>query len=133
MATRTQSDVQPVSIQTQGWNGGVNIRDVVSQLQPNEMKTSENGTLDEGGGWSKRLGCISNGTFGSSGDRILSMYTFYRGQSAVPQVIIHTTAGIMYYTNDASANPVVWTTLASGLSTSARYSFETFIGKVWMS
>jgi hypothetical protein len=48
-------------------------------------------------------------------------------------VLIHTTAGALLYTNDASANPVVWTSIATGLSTTARFSFETFNSKVYMS
>jgi hypothetical protein len=132
MATKAPSaaGVQEAVVQTQGFTGGVNIRDVISQLAQNELRASENGTLDEGGGWSKRLGCTSNGP--TTGN-ILSMYTFYRGSAASPQVIIHTSAGTLYYTNDATANPVVWTQIATGLSTTARFSYETFNSKVYMS
>jgi hypothetical protein len=128
MAVKTAGDVQAAVIQTQGFQGGVNIRDVVSQLAPNELRASENGTLDEGGGWSKRLGCISNG---NAPGNMLSMYTFYRGTTNVPQVLIHCDNGGVYYTTDATANPVVWTAIATGLSTTARMAFETFNSKCY--
>lgn len=126
----TQSDLQPVLARSQGFDGGVNLRDTVAQLAANELRIGENIVLDERGGAGKRLGCQSNGTFGAGADRILSMYTFYRGFTA-PQVLIHTSAGKLYYTTDPTANPTVWTQIATGLSTTAPFSFETFNGKVY--
>jgi hypothetical protein len=107
MASRT-TDLQSVVARSQGFDGGVNLRDTVAQLAANELRIGENIVLDERGGASKRLGCQSNGTFGVGADRILSTYTFYRGASA-PQVIIHTTAGKLYYTNDPTAGTITWT------------------------
>src|SRR5580765_7030254 len=97
MATRA-SDIQPIQARSQGYDGGVNIRESISQLAPNELRKGENGILDERGGFSKRLGCISHGLFGVSTDRIISAYTFYRG-TLLPQVLIHTSGGKVYYTN----------------------------------
>jgi len=132
MASKSSAvDATPIAAASKGFDGGLNLRDTIPQLAPNELANSENGVLDEKGGWSKRLGCRSNGTFGASGDRLLSAYTFYRGTAGNPQVLIHTTAGTLYYTNDATANPIVWTQIATGLSTTARLSFETFLSKVW--
>jgi hypothetical protein len=132
MATSSRASLdQPIQAQSRGFDGGVNIRESISQLAPNELRTSENGVLDERGGWSKRLGCKSNGTFDTGTDRILSMYTFYRGTVAAPQVIIHTTAGKMYYTNDPTAATVTWTAITTGLSTTAPMSYETFNGKCY--
>src|SRR4051812_24010263 len=97
---RTASpDLQPFSTLTEGWDGGVNIRDAWNKLAPNEARILENCILDEKGGASKRSGCQSQGTIGVGADRIISLYTFYRAGSA-PQVIAHTTAGKLYYTND---------------------------------
>jgi hypothetical protein len=132
MASVRNLDLQPVVARTQGFDGGVNLRDAISQLASNELRKSENGTLDERGGWSKRLGCISKGTFDAGTDRVLSVYTFYRGATA-PQVLIHTTAGKVYYTNDPTANPIVWTQVTTGLSTTAPMSWETFNSKVYFS
>lgn len=126
------SELAPVEARTLGFEGGVNLRDTVAQLAGNELRKGENGVLDEKGGFSKRLGCVSNGTFGVGADRILSMYTYYRGTSA-PQVLIHTSGGKVYTTVDPTLGTVVWTQLVTGLSTTAPMSFETFNGKVYMS
>jgi hypothetical protein len=131
MASRT-TDLQSVVARSQGFDGGVNLRDTVAQLAANELRIGENIVLDERGGASKRLGCQSNGTFGVGADRILSTYTFYRGASA-PQVIIHTTAGKLYYTNDPTAGTITWTQIATGLSATAPFSYEAFNGKCYMS
>jgi hypothetical protein len=131
MAAQSSSAVAPFSIETQGYDGGINLRDAWNQIAPNEARTLENGILDEKGGFSKRMGCVSNGTFNSPADRILSQYTFYRGVANPPQVIIHTTAGSLYYTNDPTANPVVWGGIVAGVSTSVPMSFETFAGNCY--
>lgn len=121
-----------ITAQAAGFVGGTNMRDAITQLAPDECRRVENGMLDEKGGFSKRLGCLSKGTFGSSSDRVLSMYVFYRGTSD-PQILIHTSAGKLYYTNDPTAGTISWTEIVSGLSTTAPMSFETFNGKVYMS
>lgn len=121
-----------VTGKTVGWAGGVNMRDAINQLAPNEARKMENGTLDERGGFGKRKGCTSHGTFGVGTDRGISTYTFYRGTTA-PQILLHTSAGKLYYTNDASANPIVWTQIATGLSGTAPMSFETFNSKAYFS
>lgn len=135
MATASKSipnPLQEVVARTQGFAGGVNLRDAINLIGPDELRVSENGVLDEKGGWSKRNGCISNGTFGVGTDRALSLYTFYRGASA-PQVLMHTTGGKLYYTNDPTVSVVVWTQIATGLSTTVRFSYETFNGKCYFS
>jgi hypothetical protein len=131
MASRT-SDISPVQARSQGYDGGVNIREAVSQLAPNELRKAENGVLDERGGFTKRLGSINNGTFGAGTDRVLSCYTYYRGASA-PQVLIHTSGGKVYYTTDAATNPITWIQIATGLSTTAPMSWETFNSKCYFS
>src|SRR3954451_19752897 len=82
----------PISESTSGFAGGVNIRDAPNQLATNECRRLENVLLDERGGASKRLGCLTKGTFGVSGDRILSCTTFAKQVSpgVAPQVVIHT-------------------------------------------
>lgn len=116
----------------QGFDGGMNIRDAITQLSGNECRKLENGLLDERGGFSKRLGCLSKGTFGSSGHRVLSSYVFYK-VGATPQLIIHTTNGDILYTNNPDAVTITWSTLVSGKSTTDPYSFETFNSKLYMS
>jgi hypothetical protein len=88
--------------------------------------------LDEKGGANKRLGTISRGTFGLAADRAISVYTFYRGNLA-PQVLMQTSAGKLYWTADPTANPIVWTQIATGLSTTRPFSFETFAGNCYFS
>lgn len=131
MATRTSNQVDIVA-RAMGFDGGVNIRDAITQLRGNECRKLENGVLDERGGFSKRLGMVNKGTFGVGADRVLSMYTFYRGL-LTPQVLIHTTAGKLYFTVDPEAQPIVWAEIVSGLSTTQPFAFETFNSKVYMS
>ena len=119
------ADLKELRSKTQGFAGGVNIRDTQDQIAPDELRRAENVTLDQKGGASKRLGCLNTGTIGVAADRIISQYTFYRGNNA-PQLIAHTSAGKMYYTNDPTANPVVWTQITTGLSTTTPASFETY-------
>ena len=125
----------PVQERTQGFAGGVNMRDAVNQLAANECRRLENMILDERGGASKRLGCLNKGTFGASGDRILSMATFARQQSpsVPPQIIIHTSAGSLLYTTDPNAATVTWTSIATGLSTTAPMSFAMYNNVLYFS
>jgi len=126
----SQSLPQEIKAAGQGFAGGVNLRDAVNQIPPNQARKMENGVLDERGGWSKRLGSLSLGTFGASGDRIISAYVFFR-VDLNPHVMIHTNAGKVYYSPDATANPMVWTQIATGLSTTKQMSWETFNGKCY--
>jgi hypothetical protein len=127
------ADLKEVQAKQAGFKGGVNVRDAINALKPDQMVVGENVLLDEGGGAAKRPGCTSLGTFSATGtDRIISAYTYYRA-GTTPQVLIHTNAGKLYYTTDVFANPVVWTLILSGLSTTAPFSFETFNAKCYMS
>jgi hypothetical protein len=131
---KVSSGLSSFRLKTVGWAGGANIRDAPNFVAPDQMRRNENITLSERGGGRKRLGCESHGTFGAGTDRILSIYTFYRAASGnPPQVIIHTSGGQLLYTAAPTAEPVVWTPIASGLSTTAPFSFATFGGKVYMS
>ena len=121
-----------VTMSSPGFQGGVNVRDAINLLEPDELRRCENATLDERGGVSKRLGCADKGTFGLPADRVLSMYTFYRGITP-PQLLMQTTAGKLFYTNDPTVQPIVWTEIASGFSTTEHFSYETFNNKVYFS
>jgi len=102
-------------------------------LAPNEALRIENVDLAERGAASKRNGVYSMGQFSATGtQRVISMYAFYRGASA-PQLLIQTSGGVLRYTNDPTADPIVWTDIATGLSTTARMSFETFNSKCYVS
>src|SRR5262245_3119026 len=116
---------------TVGVAGGANIRDALNFVAQDQMRPSENVILSERGGGRKRLGCMSHGTFGTAAARVLSTYTYYRA-GAGPQVIIHTNEGNLYYTDDPSANPTVWTLMAGGVDGTVPFSYETFGGKVYM-
>jgi hypothetical protein len=115
-------------IYTVGWDGGVNMRDAANKIAQNEARIMENGFIDELGAFTKRLGCQSLGTYGLASNRVLSATVFYRTGALAPQLVIHTTAGTLLYTNDPAANPQVWTQIATGLSTTVPMSFETFKG-----
>src|SRR5215471_18022529 len=122
-----------VEAQTAGWAGGVNTRDAPNLLADNEARRIENVDLAERGAASKRNGVYSMGAFSGVGtDRPISMYVFYRGSSA-PQLIVQTSAGTLRYTADPTVDPIVWTTIVTGLSTTARLSFETFNSKCYVS
>jgi len=124
------ADLKELRIKTPGWGGGLNIRDAQDQIAPDELRRAENVVYDSKGGVAKRLGCRSQGTFGGSTDRCLSTYTFYRPGSN-PQVLMHTTAGNLYYTDDPSASPIGWSLITTGLSISQPCSFETQNSKCW--
>lgn len=130
-ATAQKTVLEDVEARARGFAGGVNIRDAINQLAEDELSKGENIILEERGGASKRSGCLSKGTFGVGADRILSMYTFYRGTSA-PQILIHTTAGKLYFTTDPNAQPIVWTQIVTGLSTTVPLTYETFNNKCYM-
>jgi hypothetical protein len=125
-------DLQRLVTRSQGWAGGVNQRDALPQIQADEAKVMENGVLDQRGAFAKRLGCDFRGTFGGSTERCLALYTFYRANISAPQMLMQTNAGKLYYTSDTTANPIVWTQIATGLSVTAVFSFETFNSAVYM-
>jgi hypothetical protein len=131
MSSAQLAELKGIEFELGSFAGGVNVRDALNSLAPDELRKGENIILDERGAGAKRLGCISQGTFGVGADRIISSYTFYR-TGAVPQVLIHTSAGKLYYTNDPSANPITWVQITTGLSTSVPMGFETFNGKCYM-
>ena len=124
-------DPAAVMVRSQGWAGGVNQRDALPQIAADEAKVMENGVLDQRGAFGKRLGCDFRGTFGASGERAMTLYTYYRGIQP-PQILMQTNAGKLYYTADTTANPIVWTQIATGLSTTRSFSYETFNSSVYM-
>src|SRR4030095_8065104 len=131
MPSRT-IDLPRLTVRSQGWAGGVNQRDALPQIAGDEAKVMENGVLDQRGAFGKRLGCDYRGTFGGSTERCMSLYTFYRSNISAPQMLMQTNAGKLYYTADTTANPIVWTEVASGLSTTRVFSYETFNSAVYM-
>jgi hypothetical protein len=122
--------VAPFSFATQGFNGGINIRDSPDQLQPGDLWKCENVVFDNAGGLAKRLGERTTGPVGVGTERIISAYTFYRPGSN-PQVLVHTSAGKMYYTSDVTATAITWTQVVAGLSTTVPAAFETQNSKVY--
>jgi hypothetical protein len=92
----------------------------------------ENGVLDQRGAFAKRLGCESHGVFGAPGEHALSMHTYYRAALAPPQILMYTSQGNLYYTNDPLADTVVWNLITGGLSTTKPFSYETFNSLVYM-
>jgi hypothetical protein len=115
-----------------GFKGGVNIRDAINQLAPDELSKAENLIIEERGGASKRPGCLLKSTVGTSGARILSMFVYNRGDQ-MPQLLIHTSDGELLYSSNPNAATPTWTSIVTGLSTTAPFCFETFNSKVYMS
>jgi len=119
-----------MTIRSQGFGEGMNVQSAANLIAPTEVRRAENGVLDERGGFTKRLGCLNMGPVGAAPDRIISSYVFNRGTVA-PQFLIHTSAGRVYYTNDPTANPTVWTQIGTGYATAQPMSWETFNSKVY--
>jgi len=128
---KAPGDLPAFVLKTQGWAAGVNIREGVNFMGPDASRPMENIVLNERGVARKRLGCETHGTFGASADRVLSMYTYYRGPGVPPQVLMHTTAGQLLMTSNPDVPSPTWTTIASGLSATAPLSYETFNSKVY--
>jgi hypothetical protein len=125
------ADLKEVEAQTSGFGEGMNIQDAPNMLAPTEVRRAENGILDERGGFTKRSGCQNMGTIGIAADRIISLYTFYRGVANAPHLMAHTSAGKVYYTTDPTANPIVWTQIGTGYSITQPMAWETFNSKVY--
>jgi hypothetical protein len=127
------TELKPVEVRTTGFADGINMQYAPNELAPTEVRRAENGFLDERGGFTKRLGCQNMGPVGASGDRIISCYTFYRGDALQPQFLIHTTAGSVYYTTDPTVQPTVWNLIstAGSFSKTQPMSWETYSGMVF--
>ena len=132
MSSVQVADLKEIRVKTPGFGGGLNIRDAEDQVAPDELRRAENVVYDAKGGVAKRLGTRSQGTFGASSELAISTYTFYRPGAGNPQVMLHTNAGKLYYTNDPTASPVVWTLIIGGLSTTVPCAFETQNSKCWL-
>lgn len=126
------ADLREISLVTQGFGQGVNLQSTPNLLAPTEVRRAENGYLDERGGFTKRLGCLSMGPVGAGTDRIISAYVFYRSGTS-PHLLIHTSAGKIYYTTDPTTNPITWVQIGTGYSTTQPASWETFNGKAYFS
>jgi hypothetical protein len=110
-----------------GFNGGLNLRDAPDEITPIEVSQILNMVYNERGAVSSRNGCTTEGSVGSSGDRILSMYRFDQ-HDAGPQLIVHTSAGHVKYSGDLVNYTDIWT----GMSTTEPFSYEIFNGKIYM-
>lgn len=111
-----------------GFAGGVNLRDAPDEIGPTEATAVSNMVLTERGAAVSRLGCLLEGNIGSAGDRVLSMHRFDR-ETGGPQLIVHTTAGHVKYTEDLVNFTNIWT----GMSATDPFSYETFNGKIYLS
>lgn len=125
------AELKDLSAKTEGFGKGINIQDAPNMLDPTECRRAENGVLDERGGFTKRLGCLNQGTIGIGSDRVISLYTWYRGEATTPHMLAHTSAGKVYYTTDPTANPIVWTQIGTGYATAQPMSWESFNSKVY--
>jgi hypothetical protein len=112
--------------------GGVNISTAIDKLQPIEAEQLRGFEFDEYGTIGaprapKNIGTISGTT------KILSAHLFQRDSGAT-QLIVHLDDGSLRYSTDflSTGTTASWTTIVTAMSTSAPYSFATFLNKVWM-
>lgn len=106
---------------------GLNLRDGGDELQPHEASAILNMQFSERGAAIARLGCTALSSVGSASHRVLSMHLFERGSNP-PQMIINLSDGSLRYSTDL----INWTNIATGLSTTAPFSYENFNGAVYM-
>ena len=112
--------------------GGVNLATAADKLQPIEAVDLRGFEFDEYGVLGgprapKDLGAIVGGS-----TKVLSAYIFQR-TSGGTQLLVHMDDGTLRYSTDfLTAAPPAFSTIASSLSTTAPFSFVTFLDKVWM-
>ena len=112
-----------------GFSGGAQLLTDAYKLESHQARRLENLILDELGTANGRLGCALLGTVGAAGDRVLSRHVFQRA-GLTTQVLVHLSDGTIRYSNSPFSS---WTTIWSGLSTTAPFSFVTFTDHVYMS
>lgn len=116
------------TIMLPGLSGGVNQRDPVHLLEPDQCIKMENVILNTQGGAAKRLGCEYIEDFSASGSA-LSAGVLYPA-TGTPQFVVHTTVGEIVYSDDFGAT---WAVIDDAMSTSAPFSFEEYNHKLYMS
>jgi hypothetical protein len=122
---RPRSQTQVLEIR--GFHGGAQLLTDPDKLKPEQALRFINYLLDELGSATKRLGCHTLGSVGAAGTRGISGTKFQRaGQTT--QYIVHLDDGTVRYSTDL----INWTTMRSGLSTTAPMSYATFNNKLYM-
>lgn len=118
----------PAQLPSQGFFGGVNLRDSVDRVAPDEALNIVNMILEEQGSATKRRGSTELAAVGNSDDRIISMFHWPR-PGATDQIIVHMDDGSLRYTT----NETSFTTIQTGLDADAPFSFEAYLDKVYIS
>src|SRR5262245_54107484 len=108
-----------------GFGGGVNIVSAENQLADDQCLGLKNIILDEEGGGTKRRGITSIFT---SASEIISLYIYYRGVTAAPQVMIQMQNGTVRYSDNGGTS---FTDVVTGTNTSQPISWETFDGNLY--
>jgi hypothetical protein len=104
------------------------MRDAPTELASDEAIAIDNMILDERGGASKRLGCVAVGNLTG---QVLSMYIWYH-IGFPPAMIVHTNDGKLQYSTNYDSGSPTWTVMGTGKSTTDPYSYETYLGFVYM-
>ena len=112
--------------------GGLNLATSIDKLQPHEAVHLRGYEFDEYGTLGaprapKSLGIIQ------SGAKVLSAHLFQRTGGST-QLIVHLDDGSLRFSTDfrTTSTTASWTTIATGLSTTAPFAFVTWLDKVWM-
>lgn len=119
---------QDLVLDIPSFHGGFQGLTDPDKLEPHQAWQFLDCILDEVGTASGRLGSQAITTIGGGTARVLSSFLFERA-GAAKQVIVHLDDGTLRY---ASGGVGSWTTIASGLSTTAPFSYHTFVSNVWM-
>lgn len=103
----------------------MNIFSAPNQLADDECLGLANIVLDEEGGGSKRRGLT---VISDPGAEILSIYVYYRGSVASPQVVVHLVNGKVRYSTNGGTS---WTDMITGVDVTNPMSWETFAGNLY--
>jgi hypothetical protein len=111
--------------------GGINLATSIDKLQAIEAEQLRGFEFDEYGVMGaprapKNLGTIL------AGATVLSAWVFYRDSGAT-QLIVHLSDGSIRYSTDflTTSGSATWTTITTGQSTTAPFTFITFLNTVW--
>lgn len=104
---------------------GLNLRDDVSTLRDQELADTMNWQIGRRGSLEKRLGFIPFGTVAAPAP-ILEQAAF-RPSTGTTYLVVYCSDGQVYRTVDG----VTWTSIATGLSTSARPTFVQYLDRLY--
>lgn len=129
MAVKANAELGTIVSKVSEFIGGLNVRDPINLLAPNDLIRCQNVIYDSLGGLAKRQGLIDHGPY-PDGMIALNTYPFIRGNGQTPHLLVHTTGGNLYYAADPTVDGGTfgWTLITDTLDPDKPASFETFGG-----